>query len=288
MSPEQASGEKLDGRSDVFSLGAVLYLLLTGRPAFQADSVAAILTRVLHKDPPPASGLVPGLPPAVDGIVARALAKRADDRYPDAKALAEDIEDVRAGRPPRHAGSVAPRPAEGTLVSGTTAARPTPSAAPLVPKSPPTPLLGRAFSRRFALAGLAVVAVLAGFLKLSGVQLRVFPFPAAVLPAYLEIDLRHSLKSGTLQVWIDDALVMDEPLESWVREDLVVAKLRSGREQQQLRVPPGQHEVRLEVTGEGFSGKRSLRGSFESGSTRRLEAKVSGLLRKELSLWWGS
>ena len=95
MSPEQATGEPLDARSDVFSLGAVLYLLLTGVRAFDAPSVPGILARVAKKDPTAPSKLTPGLPAVVDDIVARALAKDSAQRYASAHMLAEDI----AGRP---------------------------------------------------------------------------------------------------------------------------------------------------------------------------------------------
>ena len=103
MSPEQALGQTADARADVFSLGAVLYTLLTGRLAFEAETINAILTRVIGDAPEPPSGRAPGLPPAVDAVVARALAKSPAERYPSAGLLAEDLQDVRDGRDPRHA-----------------------------------------------------------------------------------------------------------------------------------------------------------------------------------------
>jgi hypothetical protein len=114
MSPEQADGTKLDGRSDLFSLGAVVCELLSGKKAFPGPGVPTILRRVSREDPAPPSTVVPALPRAVDAIVARALAKDPSARYPSGKALAEDIEDILADRPPRHlAGFAGPR----TLVS---------------------------------------------------------------------------------------------------------------------------------------------------------------------------
>jgi hypothetical protein len=102
MSPEQASGHPLDARSDIFSLGAVAWTILTGQSPFDAPTVSAILMRVMHRSPPPPSELVPGIPKEVDEIVARALAKMPEDRYPDAHQLAEDIEDALFARVPRH------------------------------------------------------------------------------------------------------------------------------------------------------------------------------------------
>src|SRR5262249_14464791 len=110
MSPEQAAGETLDGRSDVFSLGAVLYVMLTGERAFDAPSVAAVLAGVASKDPAPPSKVVPSVPASVDDVVARALAKDASRRYATAQMMSEDIQDVLAGRAPRHRAGWTPPP----------------------------------------------------------------------------------------------------------------------------------------------------------------------------------
>jgi hypothetical protein len=103
MSPEQAAGERVDSRTDVFALGAVLYELLTGKKAFPGPGLAAILMRLAQHDPEPPSRLVPELPPAFDAVLARALAKPLDRRYAGGLSLREDLEDVLAGRAPRHA-----------------------------------------------------------------------------------------------------------------------------------------------------------------------------------------
>jgi serine/threonine-protein kinase len=101
MSPEQATGTDLDGRSDIFSLGTILYQMLTGRRAFDAPNVPAIMARVTHEAPESPLALEPGLPADVERLMARCLAKSPDQRYRDGRSLAEDLEDILAGAPLR-------------------------------------------------------------------------------------------------------------------------------------------------------------------------------------------
>jgi serine/threonine protein kinase/HAMP domain-containing protein len=81
MSPEQTQGEKIDGRSDLFSAGIVLYQLLTGQRPFQGDSLVTLALKISKEDPPPMEKLRPGLPGALRRIVDRCLAKSPDRRF---------------------------------------------------------------------------------------------------------------------------------------------------------------------------------------------------------------
>ena len=89
--PEQILGKPQDARSDLFSLGVVLYEIVTGKRPFDAESLQAICGRVLSSTPLPASHANPSLPPGFDPIVARCLAKDPAARYPSAEALAADL-----------------------------------------------------------------------------------------------------------------------------------------------------------------------------------------------------
>jgi serine/threonine-protein kinase len=109
LSPEQAVGERVDARSDIFALGAVAYRLLTGREAFEADTAQQVLARVSHDRPRPPSQLVPSLPAGVDDVLGQAMATARKDRYADIAAFCDDLDEVLAGRPPRHARRVAVR-----------------------------------------------------------------------------------------------------------------------------------------------------------------------------------
>jgi TPR repeat protein len=80
MSPEQLAGQPVDGRSDLFSCGAVLYQLITGEPPFRGPT-ASVIQKVLYQDPVPPSLALPGLPSVLDPVVQRALAKQPAERY---------------------------------------------------------------------------------------------------------------------------------------------------------------------------------------------------------------
>ena len=92
MSPEQAEGRAVDARSDVFSLGGVLYEMLTGRRPFEGGSELSLLSAILRDTPPAVRSLAPRVDPRLEALVERCLAKDRDARYPSALALLPDLE----------------------------------------------------------------------------------------------------------------------------------------------------------------------------------------------------
>ncbi|HET9710447.1 MAG TPA: serine/threonine-protein kinase, partial [Pyrinomonadaceae bacterium] len=93
LSPEQATGKQIDGRSDLFALGALLYECMTGQSAFSGGSVLEIGAQIIHVTPPPPSKINPQVPPELDRITLKALEKRVEARYQSA---AEMLDDLRA------------------------------------------------------------------------------------------------------------------------------------------------------------------------------------------------
>lgn len=127
LSPEQARGETVDSRSDVYSTGCLLYELLTGRPPFVGDSPVAVAYQHVREQAAPPSEIDPSLPPEIDQIVMQSLAKRVEDRYQSSAAMRSDIERYLAGRP-----------VQAPVVEPAPVPTPTPSPAPATAVSPPT------------------------------------------------------------------------------------------------------------------------------------------------------
>jgi len=130
MSPEQARGEghRVDGRSDIFSLGIVLYQALTGQRPFKSDSIEELLRQICSMDAPPPRQTNDGIPRELERICLKALSKRATERYTTAKDMAEDLRSLLEGSP-----ATDKRPAPPIVEPGQP-----PETLPPSPKSTPT------------------------------------------------------------------------------------------------------------------------------------------------------
>ena len=150
MSPEQARGKELDARTDLFSLGAVLYQMATGRMAFEGETSAVIFEAILNRDPIPPLQANPALPAKLDEVIRTAMEKDRDLRYQSAAEIRAELKRLK-----RDTSSGRVRAASGS--GPTVAAGTTPSAATVIPAAPK-----RTMRLAVALTGLVVLAV-AGF-----------------------------------------------------------------------------------------------------------------------------
>ena len=165
MSPEQIMGLPVDGRSDLFAAGVILYQFVTGERPF-AGSSTTTMQKVLKEEPLPPSTLNVQLPPAIDAVVRRALAKRPDDRYATAHEFAQALQGAvrtTVARQDPEATVVAPVPEAPTARPSPAPATAVRTAAPAAATPLPAPNVARANSRSaFAIvAGVAVIGVIA-------------------------------------------------------------------------------------------------------------------------------
>jgi eukaryotic-like serine/threonine-protein kinase len=123
MSPEQIKGRGIDGRSDIFALGVMLYEMTTGQRPFQGEDVASVLYKILNQEPPPPHKVEPSIPPGVSSTIMKALSKNPHMRYESCAELIDDLQNYRPG-------GVAPKPR-----STSEPERPA-GAPPLVPREP--------------------------------------------------------------------------------------------------------------------------------------------------------
>jgi hypothetical protein len=147
VAPEQIEGRPVDGRTDVYSLGCVLFQCLTGSVPFEGGNDVEVVFAHLGKPPPSLSDRSPGLPPSVDGVIARAMAKSKEDRWPTCTALVAALETALGSRP--RSGPARTAPAAVTQVlhrideEATAAARTVPGAVHSPPPADRVPGKGR-------------------------------------------------------------------------------------------------------------------------------------------------
>lgn len=125
LSPEQARGEQVDARSDLYSAGCLLFELLTGQPPFKGDSAVAVAFQHVSQLPPLPSSIAPDIPESLDRVVMKALAKDREERYPDAAHMRADLQaSLRGGSVAAPATSTWTAPLAGDTAGGATTVLP--------------------------------------------------------------------------------------------------------------------------------------------------------------------
>ena len=232
LSPEQARGEVVDARSDLYSTGCLLYELLTGKPPFTGDSAVAIAYQHVREIPRPPSAVAADVPESLDRVVLKALAKNRDDRYQDASHMRADLlaaarglsvsapsaESWSAPAPAMAAGSPSPAPAP---------APPAPPAPPMARRTRTPPAAAesegsRGSSRRWGVWVLLILVLIAagagiGMLIKNATAGRPAPTPSATVTAapvpnvagMSESDARSAIEGAGLKFVKGDDVASD-------------------------------------------------------------------------------
>lgn len=207
MAPEQVASEPVDGKTDIFALGVVLYEMLTGVTPFKGDNVSAIMFKVMHMTPVPPSKVNLRVPPVFDRIVARALAKKPADRYPTVRDLARDLKnrdsDVAGAPHPAATARMPPAPAPRAARAHKAAANPHDATLLLAPDkarqmrgAAPRAHTARPQASRGLLASGGLLAADSAVLR----KWAVFVVPVALILAFVALTQSGRLRPATPSV----------------------------------------------------------------------------------------
>ncbi|HEV8055407.1 MAG TPA: Stk1 family PASTA domain-containing Ser/Thr kinase, partial [Nocardioidaceae bacterium] len=242
LSPEQARGEQVDARSDIYSTGCLLFELLTGRPPFVGDSPVAVAYQHVREEAPAPSTIDPEIQPELDAITAKALSKSTSQRYQDAAEMRADIERALAGQ-----AVDAPAVVTGVDGAGMFAFEPEPTTQDISAAAPQGNRRSRGWGYTLLALAVLVLFVLAG-LFLPGLLSAERPAQATVpnligdrLPQARDRIEAANLEVGDVEPRTDDGAPAGEVLE----QDPVSAEVLDEGEEVDLVVSAGTRQVEV-------------------------------------------
>ncbi|MCL5289120.1 MAG: serine/threonine protein kinase [Acidobacteria bacterium] len=288
MSPEQVQGERVDGRADLFSLGVILYYMLTLERPFSGE-LADIMFKIVYRDPALPSSLNPALRPDFDSVIARALAKPRDARYQSGKEFVADLDCLLSGQSPR-----APAPAPTATVPTAEQTVRLPSAEPLAtlplapgPRERASDVASKLFGRwqglnmrvrpipyvTAHLRGLQRPAQIAELIAVLAVIAFIGWLFSPSPQSTMAVLLQHNFRVAAVSIWVDDDLVLKENLvHDEVHRSLLGATRYVGRYSGSVHLRAGDRAIRVQVTSTdpAFDETRDLRGTFAKDAERTL------------------
>jgi hypothetical protein len=286
MAPEQLSGEGVDARSDLFSLGVILYTMLTGHRPFQGNSATTVCFKVVHHEPLSVTAFDSDFPAELAQLVSRAMAKSAADRYQTGQEMALAIQGLREST------GLLPRSHE--VAQG---GEPTSSAIPAQQKRFRLSATGVArWVRAPWSVVLPVFVLIAGIIFFFVSRVTVNPPPpvnaAATLPdapvvaqwprsavadtsgtAMLQIEVTHDFAKARISVWSDKKLVYSQMLQGENKSRALVLRQVQGRESDTVWVPAGKHQLKVRVQSDAdrYDHTRTVAATFALGGQQTLQ-----------------
>jgi serine/threonine protein kinase len=291
MAPEQLSDEGVDARSDLFSLGVILYFMLTGHRPFQGNSTTTVCFKLVNHEPLPVSVFELKVPPELDAIVSRAIAKDPAQRYQSGMEMASDIRWLRERLGPPQ------KPAN------LTASRVKQQAVPDLPEATHRPTLYS--GKRFTIAAswplrLTWRRVLASALLAGAIGFAAFshmhrigsrrnratggepaieysnwgetPAPPVPAEAKLHIEINHHFTQARASMWLDNQLVYTRVLHAGSKNHMLFFRKVQGHSSDGLQLAAGKHQVRVRVQSpaEAYDQSKTLAVNFTPTDERTL------------------
>jgi len=305
MAPEQLAGQKSDGRSDLFSLGVILYAMVIGHSPFHGDNATSICYQVANAKEIPPSAVDVELPRELDAIIAKAMAKEPAKRYQRGNEFAEAVRELRLQLFPEEA-----KP--GTRKTG---ARPALEASAASGPAYAAKLIRASFLKapvKDIALGVATIVLL----LIVGVQSNLLfrtheeaenpaavaaqntpglpatvasanpaprkppvvaksglPKPAVIPLSLVELAVRHQFKDATLSVYMDNKLVLKRALHGGTQKKLVVFNGVRGMESETLKIPTGKHVLRFRAhsADDTVDLSKTLSADFIGGADKTLQ-----------------
>jgi serine/threonine-protein kinase len=326
MAPEQVRGEPVDGRADLFALGAVLYQCVTGQRSFPGSTIAEVTYKVIHTDPRPVREWSPGCPAALEAVIVRALSKHPDDRFETGEEMAEALEGAAPEGGLTGTRWVVPAAWRGEQTGAETVvlSRFPPRDGSAVAAAPPASPGRRRPLLRWGVPGLLALGLLGLVLGLQGPGRPAEPVvadepsaqeePAAREPAEVPapvppagspseaapavVDPAPAAPAATL-TWSFRNRLRTGSLTVWVDGRPVLSRrldrpgnffkqVTGQRLEGSIPVTAGERtiEVRLEGRPPRVDARESTRATFEAGERRRLQVVLNPATRN-LRLSWG-